>query len=86
MDTEGDNLKMTNSHTFVIESDRARHNLALDGKDIGSFPTLEAAEAEANRIAKLAAPGASLSFGLDYKSTLTDLELRGATLELDGPV
>ena len=76
---------MRNEHNFLIESDRARHNLVLDGKELASFPTLEAAEAEANRIARRAAPGASLRFELDLKSTLMDLEIRGATLEWDGP-
>jgi hypothetical protein len=76
---------MSHEHTFLIESGQARHNLVLDGKTLGSFPTLEAAEAEANRIARRAAPGASLRFGLDLKSTLMDLEIRCATLEWDGP-
>ena len=67
---------MQHAHSFLIESDRASHELVLDGKVLGRFPTLEAAEVEANRIA-----GASLRFELDLKSTLMDLEIRGATLE-----
>jgi len=72
---------MRTSHYFLIESDRVRHDLVLDGDLIASFHTLEAAEAEANRIADRAAPGATLQFGLDMKSTLNDLEIRGATFD-----
>ena len=72
---------MTTSHYFLIESDRVRHDLVLDGDLIASFHTLEAAEAEANRIANRTAPGATLQFGLDLKSTLNDLEIRGATFD-----
>ena len=72
---------MTTSHYFLIESDRVRHDLVLDGDLIASFHTLEAAEAEANRIANRTPPGATLQFGLDLKSTLNDLEIRGATFE-----
>ena len=60
---------MRTSHYFLIESDRARHELVLDGDLIASFPTFEAAEAEVKRIANHAAPGVSLQFGLDMKST-----------------
>jgi hypothetical protein len=74
---------MKTSHYFLIESDGARHDLVLDGDLIASFPTREAAEAEANRIAKRAAPGASLRFELDLKSTLNNLEIRGATFDAD---
>jgi hypothetical protein len=70
------------SHYFLIESDRARHDLVLDGELVATFPTLEAAEAEANRIASRAEPGASLHFELDLKSTLNNLEIRGATFEV----
>ena len=69
---------MTTAHYFLIESERARHDLVLDGNLIASFPTLEAAEAEANRIANR-----DLNFGLDLKSTLNDLEIRGATFDAD---
>ena len=70
-------------HTFLIESDGRKHELILDGEIIASFSTLEAAEAAANRIARRSAPGASLRFELDLKSTLINLEIRGATLEWD---
>ena len=72
---------MRTSHYFLIESDRVRHDLVLDGDLIASFHTLEAAEAEANRIANRTSPGATLQFGLDLKSTLNDLEIRGATFD-----
>jgi hypothetical protein len=72
---------MTTTHFFLIESDRTRHKLFLDGTRIATFPTHESAEAEANRIANRQAPGAALRFELDYKSTLNNLEIRGATLE-----
>ena len=72
---------MQNTHNFLIESDATRHYLFLDGETIASFSTLEAAEAAANCIASRAAPGASLKFELDFKSTLTDVEIRVASLE-----
>ena len=72
---------MRNTHNFLIESDGARHSLILDGRTIASFSTLEAAEAAANSIASRATPGASLKFELDFKWTLSDLEIRAATLE-----
>ena len=72
---------MRKTHNFLIESDGAKHDLVLDGKTIGSFSTLEAAEAAANDIASRAAHGASLKFELDFKWTLSDLEIRAATLE-----
>ena len=72
---------MRNTHTFVIESDGARYTLLLDGETIGSFSTFEAAEVAANGIASRAVPGASLKFQLDFKWTLSDLEMRAATLE-----
>jgi len=74
---------MRTVHYFLIESEHARHDLVMDGDHIASFPTLEAAEAEANRIADQAAPGVSLNFELDLKSTLNDLEIRGATFDAD---
>jgi hypothetical protein len=67
---------MNTAHYFLIESERTRHDLVLDGNLIATFPTLEAAEAEAQRIANRA-----LNFGLDLKSTLNDLEIRGATFD-----
>ena len=69
---------MKATHFFLIESDRARNDLFLDGELIGTFPTHEAAEAKANRIANT-----SLKFELDLKSTLSNLEIRGATFDAD---
>jgi hypothetical protein len=72
---------MRTSNTFVIESERSRHRLTLNGEKISIFGTLNAAEAEASKIAEQAVPGATLRFELDFKWTLTDLEIRAATLE-----
>jgi len=73
---------MRNKHTFfLIESEPTRHKLYLNGQVIATFATLDAAEAEANKIANRAVPGATLRFGLDFKWTLSDLELRAAELE-----
>jgi hypothetical protein len=55
--------------------------LSLNGQSIARFAALDAAEAEANKVANRAVPGASLKFELDFKWTLTDLEIRAATLE-----
>jgi hypothetical protein len=72
---------MRKNYNFLIESERSGHKLFLNGEEIAKFPSLEAAEAEANKIADQAIPGAKLRFELDFKWTLTDLEIRGATLE-----
>ena len=72
---------MTKSYTFLIESERSRNKLLLNGQEIATFATLEAAEAEANKVANRTIPGATLRFELDFKWTLTDLEIRAATLE-----
>ena len=72
---------MTKSYTFLIESERSRNKLLLNGQEIATFATLEAAEAEANKVANRTIPGATLRFELDFKWTLTDLEIRVATLE-----
>ena len=72
---------MRKSYNFLIESDRTGHTLVINSRQIGTFATLDAAEAEANNIANLVVPGASLRFELDFMWTLTDLEMRAATLE-----
>ena len=72
---------MRNSYTFLIDSELSGHRLLLNGQEIATFATLDAAEAEANRVANRAVPGAILKFELDFKWTLTDLEIRAATLE-----
>ena len=66
---------------FLIESDRTGNKLSLNGQDIATFATLDAAEVEAQKVASRAVPGASLKFELDFKWTLSDLEIRAATLE-----
>ena len=70
-------------HFFLIESKLSGHKLFLDGKEIATFATLEAAEAEANTIADQVAPGATLRFDLAFKWTFSELEIRGASLEWD---
>jgi hypothetical protein len=66
---------------FLIESDRSGSKLSLNGEVIATFATLDAAEVEAAKVANQVAPGASLKFDLDFKWTLSDLEIRAATLE-----
>ena len=72
---------MRKSYNFLIDSDLSGHRLLLNGYEIATFATLDAAEAEANRVANRTFPGATLRFELDFKSTLMDLETRAATLE-----
>jgi hypothetical protein len=72
---------MRKTYNFLIESERAEHKLLLNGQQIATFTTLDAAEAEANNIANLIVPGAHLRFELDFMWTLTDLEMRGAVLD-----
>ena len=75
---------MRNEHNFfLIESEPETHKLYVDGQAIGTFATLGAAESEADNIADRAVPGARLRFGLDFKWTLSDVEIRVATLEWD---
>jgi hypothetical protein len=73
---------MRTTHTFIIESDGSRHRLTVDGGETGTFATLGAAEAKATDIARGFSPAATLRFDLDFKWTLSDLEIRAATLEL----
>ena len=72
---------MRKRYLFLIDSEPSGHKLFLDGQEISTFATLDAAEAEANKIANRAVPGASLRFELDFMWTLTDLQIRAATLE-----
>jgi hypothetical protein len=72
---------MRRNYNFLIDSERAAHKLSLNGQEIATFATLDAAEAEANKVANCLVPGANLRFELDFKWTLTDLEMRAATLE-----
>lgn len=72
---------MRRSNIFVIESELSRHKLLLNGQEISTFATRETAEAEASKIAKRIVPGATLRFELDFKWTLSDLEIRAAALD-----
>ena len=67
----------------MIESERSGHRLLVNGQKIATFATLAAAEAEANKVAGRAVPGVTLRFELDFKWTLTDLEIRAATLAME---
>jgi hypothetical protein len=73
---------MRTSHVFLIDSDSAGHRLTVDGNGTGTFPTLGAAEAKATHIARRFLSAANLRFELDFKWTLSDLEIRAATLEV----
>lgn len=72
---------MHRNHIFLIDSDSSGHRLSADGRRIGSFETLRAAQAAATHIAQGYVPSATLRFGLDFKWTLSDLETRTAVLE-----
>jgi hypothetical protein len=71
----------SNNIFFLIKSELSGHKLLLNGQEIATCDTLEAAEEEAADVANRALPGVALRFELDFKSTLTDFELRAATLE-----
>jgi hypothetical protein len=77
-------LVFSMNYNFLIDSERAEHKLSLNGQEIATFATLDAAEAEANKVANRLVPGANLRFELDFKWTLTDLEMRAATLKWNG--
>jgi hypothetical protein len=66
---------------FLIESEPSGHRLLFNGQEIANFATLEAAEAEAAKVANRALPGATLRFELYFSWTLTNLEIRTATVE-----
>jgi hypothetical protein len=74
-------FSMRKNYNFLIDSERSGHTLSLNRQEIGTFATLDAAEAEANKVANSTVPGAALRFELDFKWTLSDLEIRAATLE-----
>jgi hypothetical protein len=74
-------FSMRTIHLFLIDSDHSGHRLAVDGNRIGTLPTLRAAEATANHIARSFVPAATLTFELDFKWTLSDSEIRAAILE-----
>ena len=72
---------MQRNNTFMIESEMSRHRLLFNGQGIETFDTLDAAEKEAIRIARRVFPGSELRFELDFKWTLSDLEIRTADVE-----
>ena len=74
---------MTTDNTFLIESERSRHRLSLNGRELLTFTSLDAAETEARKIATYLVPGSALRFELDFKWTLSDLEIRAATLRYE---
>jgi hypothetical protein len=71
------------SNTFLIESEPFEHKLLLNGQEIGTFATLEAAEMEAAELANRTAPGSALRFDLDFKWVLSNLEIRAATVRVN---
>jgi hypothetical protein len=71
---------MRNSHVFIIDSDSSGHRLSVDGDEIGKFRTLKAAEARAFELGRVFLP-TTIRFALDFKWTLSDVELRAATLQ-----
>ena len=76
---------MRTNHFFLIESDFSGHRLSIDGNGAGTFGSLSAAEAMAAYIASRLLPAATLKFELDFKWTLSDFEIRAATLEVPQP-
>jgi hypothetical protein len=75
---------MRTNHLFVIDSDSSGHRLSLDGDKIGKFHTLSAAEGKALNIARLFSPAATIHFALDFKWTLSEVEIRTATFRCSG--
>jgi len=73
---------MRTNHIFLIDSDSSGHRLTVDGNEAGTFGSLSAAEAMAAYIASRFLPAATLNFELDFKWTLSDFEIRTATLEV----
>ena len=72
---------MRTSSVFLIESEPSGHRLFLNGRELGTFATVDAAEKKAAEIARRTVTGAKLRFSLDFKWTLSDFETRVATLE-----
>lgn len=71
---------MRKNRVFLIESDSDGHLLSVDGRPCKTFATLDAAKAAGDQIARRFVPAAALSFSLDFKWTLSDIELRVASL------
>ena len=76
---------MPTNHIFLIDSDSSGHRLMVDGNGAGTFASLSAAEAMAAYVARLFLPTGTLRFELDFKWTLSDFEIRAATLEVPQP-
>ena len=72
---------MQANNVFLIESEQSSHRLVFNGQQIGTFATLDAAERKAAELAERVFPGVTLRFELDFKWTLSDLEIRSATVE-----
>jgi hypothetical protein len=73
---------MPTNHIFLIDSDSSGHQLTVNGERAGAFASLSAAESMAAYIALRFLPTATLKFELDFKWTLSDLEIRAATSEV----
>jgi hypothetical protein len=69
---------MRTNNLFVIDSHSSGHCLSLDGGEIGKFRTLNSADAKALDIARLCSPTAPIHFALDFKWTLSEVEIRTA--------
>jgi hypothetical protein len=76
-----ESIDMHTNHFFLIRSDGSRHRLSLDGETVGTFPTLNAAESKADDIARSLHAAAMPRFELDFKWTLSDTEIRAASLQ-----
>jgi hypothetical protein len=72
---------MRKSHLFLIESDASGHRLSVDGSWIGTFKTLGTAEEQAAHFARRFVAAPPLRFELDFKWTLSDVEIRAATMD-----
>jgi hypothetical protein len=72
---------MRRNHLFVIDSDSSGHRLALDGEEFGTFTSLNAAESKAGDIARMFCANATPRFELDFAWTLSDAQVRAASLQ-----
>ena len=72
---------MQGNNVFLIESEQSSHRLVFNGQQIGTFASLDAAEREGTELAERAFPGVTLRFELGFKWTLSDLEIRSATIQ-----
>ena len=72
---------MQGNNVFLIESEQSSHRLVFNGQQIGTFDNLDAAERKATELAERVFPGVTLRFELEFKWTLSDLEIRSATIQ-----